>query len=129
MTNISKKKNGDVEKKNAVLWSWKRKNGSAATFAVLVKVFLKMEDKFVAKSILEYLSNKFTSAKHRMPYKFAPQKAKDCYPNWDELTEGDKEKVINTLMDETRDVREAYTIFVGRIIPSFKERNVDPMYI
>ena len=129
LTNISTKKNGDVEKKNAVLWSWKRKNGSAATFGELVKVFLKMEDKFVAESILKYLSIKFTSAKHQMPCKFAPQKAKDRYPNWDEFTESDKEKVINTLMDENRDVREAYTFFVGKIIPSFKERNVDPMYI
>ena len=123
---ISQGKKNDIERKNAVLWAWKRKNGSAATAIELVKVFLKLEDRFVAEFILECLSKKTTSEEHQMPCNLVPQKAKECYPNWEDLTESEQEAVKNRLMDENRDVREAYTVFVLQLINSMKERKVDP---
>ena len=58
---ISQSDKSDVQKKNELLWARKRKNGSAATYKDLVKSFLKMEDRFVAESILKYLSKRMTS--------------------------------------------------------------------
>ena len=123
---ISQSDKSDVEKKIEVLWTWKRKNGSSATYKELLKAFLKMEDRFVAESILKYLSKKFTSDPSPNGYNLNPQKAK---MNWDELTPSEKEAVRNKLMDENHTVRKAYTVFVGQLLNSFIERKVDPFYI
>ena len=126
---ISQINDDDVERKTAVLWNWKRKNGSAATTIDLVKVFLKMEKRDAAESILKYLSEKTTESVDSHPYSLAPHKAKDRYPNWERLTPSDKEGVRNKLMIENQNVREAYAIFVGRIMQSFIERKVNPIVV
>ena len=123
---ISQSDKSDVEKKNDLLWTWKRKNGSGATSKELVKAFLKMEDRFIAESILRYLSKKFKSDLSPSACILNPQKAKK---NWEELTPSEKEAVRNKLMDENHDVRKAYTVFVAQLVHSFKERKVDPMDI
>ena len=126
---ISQSDKSDVEKKNELLWAWKRKNGSAATYKELVKSFLKMEDRFVAESILKYLSKRMTSLTQTVTFHLAPEKAKVRYPNWEDLTESDQEAVRNQLMDDNRVVRKAYTSFVVQLIKSFIKRDVDPKII
>ena len=111
---------------NALLWDWKRKNGDAATPLELVKAILKMGDHIAAKKILEYLSKKPKSEKHRNACQFAPEKVKNNYENWEVLTESEKERVRNRLMDQNSKVREAYTDFIIQLSRSFKERMVDP---
>ena len=119
----------DVERKTAVLWNWKRKNGSAATTIDLVKAFLKMEKRDAAESILKYLSEKTTESMDSQPYYLALHKAKDRYPNWECLTPSEKEVETNKLMIENQNVHEAYAIFVGRIMQSFIERKVNPIVV
>ena len=123
---ISQSDKSDVDKNNELLWAWKRKNGSAATYKELVKSFLKMEDRFVAESILKYLSKRMTSLTQTVTFHLAPEKAKVRYPNWEDLAEKEKEAVRNQLMDDNRDVRKAYTAFVAYLIKSFRERKVKP---
>ena len=126
---ISQSDKNDVQKRNEMLWAWKRKNGSTATSKELVKAFLKMEDRFVAESILKYLSKRTTSLSQTMTFHLAPEKAENRYPNWKDLTESEQEAVRNQLMDDNRDVREAYTVFVAQLIQSFVKREVDPKII
>ena len=118
--------NDDVERKTAVLWKWKRRNGSAATTIELVKAFLKMEKRDAAESFLKYLSEKTTKSIDSQPDYLAPHKAKDRYPNWERLTPSEMEGVRNKLIIENRKVREAYAVFVGHVMQSFIERKVDP---
>ena len=111
----------DIKRKNAVLWTWKRKKENAATYIELVKSFLAMENEPAAKSILKYISKKTsgdTSTLH-----ISPQKT---YPNWTKLTENEQQVVRNKLIDEYVDVKEAYTDFVAQLMHSFSERNVKP---
>ena len=126
---ISQSDKSDVEKKIEVLWAWKRKNGSAATYKQLVKCFLEMEDRFVAESVLKYLLKRTTSLPQIVMFHLAPDKAKNQYPNWKDLTESEQEAVRNQLMDDNRDVRKAYTVFVAQVIQSFVKREVDPKII
>ena len=126
---ISQSDKSDAQKKIEVLWAWKRKNGSAATSKELVKAFLKMEDRFVAESILKYLSKRTTSLPQATTFHLAPEKAKHRYPNWEHLTEREQEAVRNQLMDDNRDVREAYAVFVAKLIKSFENREVNPKII
>ena len=60
LKDITQKRSDHIERNIAVLWAWKRKNGSAATSSTLVKVFLKLEDRFVAESILKLLMKQKT---------------------------------------------------------------------
>ena len=90
LDNISQSKQSDVEKRNAVLWAWKRKNRSAATTMELVKTFLVMEDQYVIEPILKYVSKKSTSS----------PKTYSMIPNWDDLIYSEKEAVRMILMDE-----------------------------
>ena len=130
LMNISQNKKDDIERKIAMLWAWKRKNGSAATCTELVKVFLILEDRSAAEYILKYLlKQKTIPHQSNVQFHLNPHKAKDRYPNWNDFTESEKEDVKNTLMDKNQDIREAYTVFFSQIMHSFIERKVNPIVI
>ena len=116
LDSILQSKQSDVEIKNAILFAWKRKNGSAATSVELVKTFLVIEERYVTEAILKYLSKKITSLPEIHP----------IILNWDDLTYSEKETVRSILRDENRSVRETYAIFVTQLMESFMERNVKP---
>ena len=52
-----------------MLWSWKRKNGSSATYLAIVKIFLQMEDKQLAEHVLRRFSEEQVIS------------SSDCHPN------------------------------------------------
>ena len=112
----------DIERKNAVLWTWKRKKENTATYIELVKSFLAMENETAAESILKYISRK-TSEGDASTLRISPQKT---YPNWTTLTETEQQVVRNKLTDEYVDVKKAFTSFVAHVMHSFSERNVKP---
>ena len=124
LDNISQTENGDVERKIAILWAWKRINGSTATAINLIKAFLEMGDLNMAEVILK----RARSLQHMM-FHLAPEKAKTRYPNWAGMTESKQEAVRYKLIDENRDVREAYAVFVANLMDSFIKRGVDPRVI
>ena len=126
---IIQDKQDNVERMVAVLWEWKAKNGSAATSVELLNAFLKMEETVVVESILRYLSKKTALEPQTRELHLAPENAKDCYPNWDDLEDSEKEVVKNQLMDGNRDVRKAYATFVVQLVQSFKTRQVDPKVV
>ena len=125
MGHISQSKD-DLDVKIDVLWTWKRKNGSAATVLALLEAFLKRGDQSVAKSILEYLLRKTTSEQIPSNCIPAPDKANICYPNLETLTESENEGVRNQLMDENHDVCKAYTKFVLSLILALKYCEIVP---
>ena len=129
LKSISQGDGNDIDKKNAVLWAWKNKNGIDATCLELVKAFGKMTDHFVIQSILKYIIEKNTSEQSVTIIRLAPEMAKDRYLNWEDLTDAQKEAERNKLMDKNRDVRKAFTACVSQLIDSFVKRKVEPMRI
>lgn len=123
---ISQSDESDVERKADVLYAWKSENSTTATFIKLIIAFLNMENKAAVNSILAYLSKRSTSESNSITYKLNPHKAKKRYPNWERLSENEKEKTRNKLMAENRDVRKAYTVFIYKLKCSFTQRKVDP---
>ena len=123
---ISQKDENDVERKADILYAWKAENSTTATFIKLIIAFLNMENKAAVDSILKYLSKRSTSESYSVTYTLNPQKAKKHYPNWERLSDHDKERTRNKLMAENRDVRKAYTVFIYKLKRSFTQRNVDP---
>ena len=97
---ITQKKSDVIERNNAVLWAWKRKNGSTATSSTLVKVFLKLQDRFVAESILKLLTNQKTEPHQpNIQVHLHPQKANYSY-------ESEKRVIKNDLMEKNRSFSE-----------------------
>ena len=129
LESIIQDKQDNVERMVAVLWEWKAKNGSAATSVELLNAFLKMEETVVVKSILRYLSKKTALEPQTRELHLAPEKAKDRYPNWDDLEDSEKEAVRNQLINENRVVRKAYATFVVQVVQSFITRQVDPKVV
>ena len=129
LESISQDYNNDIDRKNAVLWAWKRKNGNDATYMELIKAFIKMKDQLVIESILKYIKEKTTSKQTVTTVHLAPEMAKDRYPNWEDLTDAQKEAERNKLIDENCDVRKAFTTCVNQLIKSFVKRKVEPMHI
>ena len=126
LESIIQHKEDDIERKVAMLWEWKAKNGSAATSVELLNAFLKIEDRIVAESILRYISDEIEPVPQTREVHLAPEKAKDRYPNWDVFTECEKEAARNKLTNENCDVRKAYVIFVTQLLQSFTKREVHP---
>ena len=129
LQSISQDYDNDMHRKNAVLWAWKIKNGNNATYIELLKAFIKMRDRSVIESILKYTSRKTTSKQTVTSIHLSPEMAKDPYPNWEDLTDTQKEAERNKLMDENHDVRKAYTTCINQLIDSFSKRKVEPMRI
>ena len=127
--NISQSEKGDVEKKMKILWTWKRKRGSAATFKELIKAFLTMEDHLVAESILKYLSKRRLLLPQTETFHLAPGRSENRYPNWKSLTDIEQDAVRHQLIEDNCNVRLAYAAFVAELIQSFVKRKVDPKVI
>ena len=129
LESISLDKQDNKERMIDMLWEWKAINGITATSVELVKAFLKMEDEVIVKIILTYHSKKVAPEPLKRTFHIAPEKAKDHYPNWDDLLESEKEAMRNKLMDENRAVRKAYATFVVQLIKSFIKRQVNPKLV
>ena len=59
-----------------------------------------MTDRSVIESILKFISWKTTSKQTVTIIHLSPEMAKDWYPNWEDLTDTQKEAERNKLMDE-----------------------------
>ena len=48
-------------RKLCMLWNWKMKNGSKATYLAIVNIFLFINNQYLAEFVLRYCKNQFTS--------------------------------------------------------------------
>ena len=119
-----REKPSDSDRKLAILWAWKRKLGSDANYLALVRAFLAMEDRLVAESILKHAKDVLAVPLVKKPSQIFPEK---CYPNWDKMSESDKEKMKNDLIEENEHVRIAFASLVHKLRDSFASRNVNPI--
>lgn len=115
------KKRTDSEQKIGVLWAWKRNLGSKATYFVLVRAFLDMSSPLIAECIIEYAKYAF-KVSQRKPSQITPAK---CSPNWDKLSDSDKDKLINNLAEENECVRITFASLIYQLCNSFASRNVN----
>ena len=129
LQSVSQDNDNNMHRKNAVLWAWKIKNGNNATYIELLKAFMKMRDRSVVESILKMTSRKTTSKQTVTTIHLSSEMAKDQYPNWEDLTDTQKEAERYKLMDEIRDVHKTYVTCINQLIGSFSERKVESMRI
>ena len=108
-------------KKLHMLWNWKRRNGSDATYLAIVTIFLKMEDRVLAELVLKTQCCEITSIaidSHVNPGRVSR------YGNWEALNEVEKEQIKNTLISENEIIRTEFAFLSDEILCSFEQRAI-----
>ena len=103
-----------------MLWKWKPKNGSDATYLAIVKVFLNMENKQLAETVLEFCCEKELPS---IDSRVNPSKVKK-YQNWGSMSKFEQEKIKNNLHVENQKIRMKYSFLVDNFLSSLQKRNI-----
>ena len=104
-----------------MLWKWRRKNGSHATYLALITIFLQMEDKYLAEIVMQHTESTYLTESNDS--KLNPEKT-TMYPNWDKMSKAEQEQVKNKLIHENDEVREEYSNLILSISESLEKRKV-----
>ena len=86
-----------------LLWKWRRKNGSDATYLALITIFLQMEDKSLAEFAIQHIKTTYLTDSNNS--RLNPEKT-TMYPNWDKMSKAEQEQMKNKLFHENDEVRE-----------------------
>ena len=113
--------NEERERRLKMLWKWKEKNGSDATYLAIVKIFLEMKNKQLAEVVLTVICEK------KIPLiihsHVNPMKVKK-YASWNSMSKSEKEKITGTLFVENQIIRNKYCSLVHGILQSFEKRKI-----
>ena len=90
-----------------LLWAWRTKNGSNATYLAIAKIFLQMNDKVLAELVLR----KFFEMQVPPVSDVNPANVTK-YRNWESMSEFEQEKLKNTLRAQNHEIRKKYAHFM-----------------
>ena len=98
------------QRKLEMLWNWRRKNGSDATYIAIVRIFLKMNDKQLAEVVLKHFKQEVPAGK---------------YQKWDNMNEFEQKKVKTNLYVEHQNIRRKFSFLVDDVLKSLEERKIE----
>ena len=107
----------------SMLWKWRKKNGSDATYLAIVQVFLCMKDQNLAEIVLQHFKARFQHQPKTIKSRVYPEKA--GYENWDRKSPAEREVIKNLLFKQNENIREKFAYLTDMILDSFKSRNVE----
>ena len=105
-----------------MLWKWKAKNGSDATYLAIVKVFLKMGNKQLAECVLGFCCRE--KEVPSIDSHVNPSKVKK-YQNWENMSNFEREKITNKLHVENDKIRIKYSFLVDNFLTSLQKRKIE----
>ena len=105
-----------------MLWKWKAKNGSDATYLAIVQVFLKMGNKQLAECVLGFCCRE--KEVPSIDSHVNPSKVKK-YQNWESMSNFEREKITNKLHVENQEIRIKYSFLVDNFLTSLQKREIE----
>ena len=114
---IHQDKHRERSRRLCMLWRWRCKYGSDATYLAIVKMFLQMEHQQLAEDVLKYSKNHVLSIESRLN--------PAGYSNWDSMSVSEQKKVKDQLRDENQTIREKYMFLTDEILNSLEDRNIE----
>ena len=111
----------EQSKELSMLWKWRNRNGSDATYLAIMKIFLDMKEQNLAETVLQH----FKQCQPKPIKSFVYPEEVSEYGNWDEKSTAEREHIKNRLFNENKIIREKFAFLTRRIIRSFKSSNVD----
>ena len=106
----------------SMLWKWRKRNGSDATYLAIVQVFVCMRDQNLAEIVLQHIKARFQHQPKTINSRVYPEKA--SYDNWHTKSAAEKESIKNHLFEQNDNIRETFTDLIETLLDSFKSRNV-----
>ena len=108
----------------SMLWKWRNRNGSDATYLAIMKVLLRMSDQNMAEIVLCHIKTRLQHQPQTIDSYVYPERA--CsYSNWDKKSAGDKEQIKNRLFNQSQDIRTKFSFLTQNILDSFESGNVE----
>ncbi|XP_019851512.1 PREDICTED: uncharacterized protein LOC109581654 [Amphimedon queenslandica] len=125
---IQIKRDNDTEgtRMMAMLWKWRTRNGSKATYSSLISNFLQMNNREIVELVVKHLQeeNKVKEMSSVAVPSFTPENSPGKYLNWSEMSDNEKERVRNDLIDRSNKVRLSFASLLVKIVQSFKRSQV-----
>ena len=123
---IKRDRDSECTRMLAVLWKWRTRNGSNATYRALILVFLQMGNREIAELILKHIKEE-NGRKNSVVVtsSFTPDMAPGKYLNWSEMGDDEKERVRNDLLDRCNKVRHSFASLLVKLVQSFKREQVN----
>ena len=115
LTSITQENDDDDKRKVAVLSIWRDRMAKNATYLALIRACLKAKLQSVAECVIIYAKNTSDMSYEGETLQLFPEKC--C--SWDNMTEIEKETVINDLLKEYKDVTKAFASLVLNLSRSF----------
>ena len=123
LKSITQGKSCDEERKVTMLSTWRKKMAKNATYLALIRACLKTKLQDVAECVMKYAKNASAKPDEGETSQLFPEK---CYNNWDDMSEIEKETIINNLLNDYKLVTEAFASLVLKLSGCFSSRGVDP---
>ena len=118
-----------------MLWTWKNKNGSKATYFAIVEIFLMMENRNLAEHVLQHVKppdgpnsnvdDPFDHFDVESTTSTQSWETRIPYENWDDKTEDDKKRTLIALYRENEKIVEKYDALRSNILESLQKKRVD----
>lgn len=125
---IQIKRDNDTEgtRMMAMLWKWRTRNGNKATYSSLISNFLQMNNREIVDLVVKYLQeeNKVKEMSSEAVPSFTPENSPGKYLNWSEMSDNERERVRNDLIDRSNKVRLSFASLLVKIVQSFKRNQV-----
>ena len=116
-------KPSERSRKLSLLWKWRSRNGSDATYLAIVDVFLRMKDQNLAEIVLQHVKGMFQHQSQPIGSYVYPERV-NSYDNWERKSAAEKEQIKNRLYSQNQDIRGKYSFLIQNIIDSFEKRNI-----
>ena len=81
-------------RKLSLLWKWRSRNGSDATYLAIVNVFLRMKDQNLAEIVLQHVKGMFQHQPQPIGSYVHPERV-NSYDNWERKSAAEKEQIKN----------------------------------
>ena len=120
---IQNDKPSERSRKLSLLWNWRSRNGSDATYLAIVEVFLRMNDRNLAEIVLRYVKGMFQHQPQPIGSYVYPERV-NSYVNWERKSAAEREQIKNRLYNQNQHIRKKYSFLVQNILDSFEKRNI-----
>ena len=118
-----------------MLFTWKDKNGSKATYLAIVNIFLEMKNRDLAEHVLQYVKppdgpncnvdDSFDHCDVESTTSTQSCETRITYKNWDDMTEDDKKRTQIALYRKNGRIRQKYDALRTNILESLKKNEVN----
>ena len=115
-------KTNEKSRKISMLWKWKKRNGSGATYLAIVEVFLCMKDQNLAEIVVQHVKARFEHLPQTINSCVYPEKA--SYDNWNGKSATEREDIKNRLFQQNENIRETFANLTLNILDSLENNNV-----